>query len=320
VADPGRKVLIVTPAPPGSLRGNRVTAERWAAFLRGLGHDVSVRERWEDEPYDVLVTLHARKSAAAVARHRDARPGTPVVVVLTGTDVYGDLEGDTEARASLEAADRIVVLQPLAVERLPPALRRRARVIHQSVAPVVQRARPREDVFEVCVLGHLRPVKDPLRAALAARRLPESSRVRIVHVGEAIEPGMDAEARAEMARNPRYRWLGGLPHDEALAVLARSGGHALTSRMEGGANAVCEAMVLGVPTVCTRIQGSVGLLGEDHPGYFPVGDTGALRDLLVRLETEPAFGDALVRHAAARAHVLSPEVERERLRELLAEL
>jgi glycosyltransferase involved in cell wall biosynthesis len=203
---------------------------------------------------------------------------------------------------------------------LPEAARARARVIYQSVPPLRSKAPPAEEAFEVCVLGHLRPVKDPFRAAMAARRLPASSRIRIVQVGAALSPSMAERADREEGRNPRYRWLGELPRGQALQVLARSRLMALTSRLEGGANAISEAVVAGVPVVSSRIDGSIGLLGGEYPGYFPVGDTAALADLLLRAEHDPSFYRKLQEHGLRLRPLFEPAREREAWKQLLEEL
>src|SRR5262249_56478652 len=124
-----------------------------------------------------------------------------------------------------------------------------------------------------CVMGHLRPVKDPMRTARAARLLSPTSRVSVVHIGGALSDEMAEAARAEAATNPRYRWLGELPRLEALRVLSSCRLLALTSRSDGGANVISEAVTVGVPVLSSRIAGSVGLLGEDYPGHLPLGDT-----------------------------------------------
>src|SRR5947209_13912535 len=101
-------------------------------------------------------------------------------------------------------------------------MRPKVSVIYQSaVAPASPRP-PRQDCLEVCVLSHLRDVKDPLLAASAARLLPEESRVRIVHAGRALSSVWESAARAEERKNPRYEWLGDLPHDEPLYLLSGS--------------------------------------------------------------------------------------------------
>jgi glycosyltransferase involved in cell wall biosynthesis len=174
--------------------------------------------------------------------------------------------------------------------------------------------------FDVCVLGHLRPVKDPFRAAAAARLLPDTSRIRIVQIGAALSPSMRRRAEQLARHNPRYCWLGELPRRRALERLARCRLLALTSRMEGGANVVSEALAAGVPVISSRIGGTIGILRDDYPGYFPVGDTRALADLLRRAETDHRFLDELRRRCAQKARLMTPERERHAWQQLLAEL
>ena len=168
-------ICIITPAPARSRRGNRWTALRWARILRGLGARVVIEKEYLGRRCDLLVALHARRSFPSIERFRREHPDAPLIVVLTGTDLYGDIRTDSQAQQSLEMASRLVVLQPLGAEELPERLRDRARVIVQSAEKPQGVFTPRKDAFEVCVLGHLRPVKDPFRAALASRLLPGSS-------------------------------------------------------------------------------------------------------------------------------------------------
>jgi putative glycosyltransferase (TIGR04348 family) len=314
------KIVLVTPAPPGSRKGNRVTALRWARHLRKLGHRVAVREQYGGERCDVLVALHARRSAAAVEAYRGAHPEGPVVVALTGTDLYEDIRTDPAARRSLELSSRLVLLQPLGVEELPQGLRDKARVIYQSAEAPRPAPRRRAGLFEVCVLGHLRPVKDPFRTARASRLLPPSSRIRVLHVGAALSADMAEQAAAEAAENPRYRWLGDLPRPHALRTLARCRLLALTSQLEGGANVVSEAIAAGVPVLSSHIAGSVGILGADYPGYFPVGDTEALAALLSRAETDARFYGTLKGRCRRLRPLVRPGRERAGWRALLREL
>src|ERR1043166_6450819 len=176
---------------------------------------------------------------------------------------------------------------------LPRHLRPKAQVIYQSVERPTEIPPKSKLHFDVCVLGHLRPVKDPFRTALAARLLPPDSRVRVLHVGKALSADMAERANAEMAENPRYRWLGELPHWQALRVLARSHVLVLSSLTEGGSNVISEALALGVPIVASRIAGSIGLFGAEYPGYFPVEETTALARLLEKVELEPHFYQVL---------------------------
>lgn len=316
-------ILLVSPAASGSLNGNGVTADRWAAVLRDLGHDVRISQHYHGpgpEPVRALIALHARKSGEAVLRFRADHPKAPVVVALTGTDLYPDLRSNGVRAEVLAAADRFVVLQEHGVAQLDPPLRSRARVIVQSL-PALPRRPPRPDVFEVAFLAHLRPVKDPLRPALAVRLLPPASRVRITHLGAPLDDSLAARASAEAADNPRYDWLGPLPRECALEVLARSRLLLLTSWYEGGANVVTEALAAGVPVVSSAIPGSTGLLGADYPGYYPPGDTEALAALLDAVENDRGgVLSALEARCARLRWLVEPARERQAWADLLTEL
>ena len=163
-------------------------------------------------------------------------------------------------------------------------------------------------------------IKDPLRAAEAARLLPATSRVRIEQVGRAYTPAWAARARAEMTANPRYLWRGDVPGAAVRRLLARSHAMVISSLSEGGANVISEAAVAGVPVLASRIDGNVGLLGADYPGYFPVGNTEALARLLKRLEGEPRFVARLIHALARRAPLFRPAREIAAWRRLLSGL
>jgi putative glycosyltransferase (TIGR04348 family) len=312
------RILVVTPAARGSRAGNRVTALRWARTLRGLGHVVRVANGRDGWPADLLVALHARRSAAAVRGFLRARPGRPVIVALTGTDLYRDLGRSAAARRCLEAATRIVALQPEALRALPPSLRRKTRPIWQS-APRIARRAPRPDVVEVLVVGHLRAVKDPFRAVRAVRRLPAATRVRIVQAGAALGEAMARRARREQAANPRYAWIGDVPRSRVARLMSRARALVVSSRMEGGANVVAEAVRAGLPVLASRIPGNVGMLGHAYPGYFEPMDTDGLARLLRRLEHDQAFAAALRRACARLAGRFAPARESRAWRRVLAE-
>ncbi len=310
----------MTPASATTRAGNSVTADRWARILRSLGHQVRVAPAYAGEACDLLVALHARKSYPSIARFRAERPEAPLVVALTGTDLYGDLGHSARVTRSLELATRIVVLQRQGREELPVRFRGKARVVYQSASPPRGRTPPRSGLFEICLLCHMRPVKDPLRAARAARLLPRESRIRILHLGAALEPRLARLARAEQRSNPRYLWLGDRTRGRALRVLARSRLLVLTSRVEGAGNAVAEALACSVPIVASRIPGIVGTLGPGYPGYFPVGDTRALAALLRRAETDAGWYARLRAWCLRLASLADPRREQEAWTLLLGDL
>jgi hypothetical protein len=126
------RIEIVTPAARGMRNGNRVTALRWAKRLRELGHAVDVAEQLSEREIDLLVALHAVKSAPSIERCGRRAPGVPRVVALAGTDLQASGASADVAAESLESAARIVALQPLAVRAVPVGLRSKVRVVRQS--------------------------------------------------------------------------------------------------------------------------------------------------------------------------------------------
>jgi glycosyltransferase involved in cell wall biosynthesis len=170
------------------------------------------------------------------------------------------------------------------------------------------------------VSGHLREEKDPFRAAAALRHLPAASRVRVIHLGAPMSTDMAREAQQWMDREPRYRWLGELPHGDARRRLARSRVMVISSRMEGGANVISEALASGVPVIASRISGNIGMLGRDYAGYFPVENEKAIARLLWHAESDAAFYRRLKAQCKARQRRVEPERETRALERLLADL
>jgi putative glycosyltransferase (TIGR04348 family) len=323
------RIGIITPAPPKSRYGNRVTALRWAGILRKLGHSVTVKQACGGERFELLIGLHALRSHVSIARFHREHPDIPIVVALTGTDLYRDLQRSKRAQQSLELATRIVVLQPKALEALRQRWREKTRVIYQSVKDITKSARRDPDArsissirgtFDVCVIGHLRPVKDPFRAAMAARLLPGWSRIRVVQVGRAMTAQQERRARGEMNTNPRYQWLGEQPPARVRRIVKQSKLCVLSSRLEGGANALGEAIVAGIPVLASRIPGSVGILGDDYLGYFETGATAGLAELMSRVETDPVFRDELRQACNLLVPLFDPAREEAAWLELLDEL
>lgn len=280
------RIAIVSPAAAAANNGNWHTAARWADMLAPVA-EVQVLQRWVGEPVDTLIALHARKSAASIAEFCAAGRGA-AIAVLTGTDLYRDLPDDLDAQRSLDLASRIVVLQSKALDRLPDRWRAKAVVIEQSAPYVLEGVGSTWQTTFVAI-GHLREEKDPRTLMRAARLLRHDTNICIEHIGHALDDELAEEARRTAVECPRYRWIPGLPHEETRRVLARS--HALVhpSRLEGGANVVIEAVRSRVPVLASEIDGNLGLLGCDYPGYFPVGDAEVLVSLMRRFVAEANF-------------------------------
>jgi putative glycosyltransferase (TIGR04348 family) len=312
-------IEIVTPAPEGSLHGNRITALRWQDFLEKLGYAVLVTESWSGGDAAMLIALHAYRSHSSIMGFHNKHPDKPIVLMLTGTDLYRDMAAHDEVIRSMEVADQLIVLQSAALESIPLELRHKAQVIYQSVSVDIAPSIAGPD-FQVTVIGHLREEKDPFCIARSLPLIPADSKISILHVGMAMNEQMDRSARGYTENLARYQWIGEVSHADALTILSQSRLMVISSRMEGGAHVVSEAIALGIPVIASSIPGNRGLLGEDYLGYYPVGDEAALATLLYRCETTPDFYAALKKQISKRGDLISPKREMKSIQELMLQL
>jgi len=266
-----------------------------------------------------MIALHARRSAASIAAFAEAFPDKPLIVVLTGTDLYRDIHTESSAQRSLQLATQLVVLQPAGLQELDSNLRGKTQVIYQS-APTLKAISPERKssarYFDVVMIGHLRDEKDPATFMRAASQI-KSSQVRLAHIGRALDPSLGAQAEATQAAHQHYRWLGDMPHATTRQRLKRSQLMVITSKMEGGANVIIEAVTSGVPVLASDISGNRGMLGAGYPGYFPGGDATKLAELIDRAATDGEFYGQLQAHCAALTHLFAPEVERAAVHQLV---
>lgn len=268
----------------------------------------------------LMLALHARRSRAAIAAWRANAPRRPLVVALTGTDLYRDVPaGDPDALASLRDADRLIVLQADALTHLPAVLRTKARVVHQSARALAPFAAKSPQRFNVLLVAHLREEKDPRTVLDAWRRLPRDAPATLTIVGAALDPALGAAVGALARDDARVRWLGPRPHAWTRQAIRRAHLVVVPSRMEGGANVVVEAVTAGTPVLASRVSGNVGMLGAGYNGYFPVGDSAALAARFVHLQRDRAALERLVAQCRSRAPLFTPQAERAALLAALAE-
>ncbi len=199
-------LVIISPALAKANNGNGLTASRWARFLRER-YRVTLALQWDSKPYDAMIALHARRSAPSIAAFAATYPASPLLLVLTGTDLYRDIRSDADAQRSLQLASQLIVLQDAGLQELSVDLRAKAQVIYQSapfLKPVNPRLKQQARYFDVTMIGHFRDEKDPatfMRAAaliktarvrssrrrvcypIAARALLDSARARSVPNG-----------------------------------------------------------------------------------------------------------------------------------------
>ncbi len=319
VRTPARTLVrIVTPALADANNGNWRTAHRWQSLL-SPAFNVIVQGDWNGEPCDILIALHARRSAASIVRFRESHPIKPLIVVLTGTDLYRDLKTSGEARQSLVLADALIVLQEDAIQFVPLEHRKKTHVVYQSAKPLEPYTKPKHKL-DCVVVGHLRDEKDPATIFRAVEKLNDNDHIHILHIGAPLDESLAATAQKLSALHKHYRWSGAMPHGLTRAAIKRA--HVLIhpSIMEGGANVIVEALTSGTPVLASKMSGNVGMLGQNYAGYFPVGDDAALVALLKRCADDANFMSRLANACSARAKLFLPETERDSLTHIVNQL
>ena len=310
------RVVIVCPATAASNNGNWRTAARWQRLLRPAA-EVRIVQVWPDasgQQDDVMLALHARKSAPAIEAWHARHGSRGLGVALTGTDLYPDIRRDALAMRSLQQAAALVVLQEHGVQALPPAFRDKARVIFQSCAQR-QTLRKTSHHLRAVVVGHLREEKNPHMLWRAVRAISPDAGILIDHIGDALDPAMAHEAQATAQACPHYRWLQGLSHSATLQRIQRAHLLVHTSRSEGGAIVITEAIRSGTPVLATRIDGNVGLLGTNYGGLVEPDDDQALAARLLQCRSAQAHGETGLlqvwqAQCQARSALLEPQAER----------
>ena len=277
---------------------------------------IGIAQHWNGVPCELLIALHARRSAPSIAAWAAAHPDRPLVVVLTGTDLYRDIRTDASAQRSLQQATHLVVLQEQGMFALDAALRAKCSVIYQS-APKLAAVDPPRRVLRVVNVGHLRDEKDPETFMRAALRLADRRDLRFEQIGAALDPRFEAAARRTAAACPTYRWCGALAPGTARQRIRRAHLLANCSVMEGGAQVILEAACSGTAVVASRIPGNVGMLGVGHAGWFEVGDDAGLARLVERAADAPEFLIRLRAQTVARAPLFDPAEEAARLIQLV---
>ncbi len=98
------------------------------------------------------------------------------------------------------------------------------------------------------------------------------------------------------------RLAGRQPADEVARRLLESDLFVLPAHIENSPNGLCEAMLVGMPTVSTRVGGVPSLVDDGDDGLLvPPGDPRAMAQAILRLAADPGLGDRLAAAARRRA-------------------
>jgi putative glycosyltransferase (TIGR04348 family) len=314
-------VVIISPALQDANNGNWQTAQRWAQML-SKQHHVRIIKVWQPDDAlcqsdEVMIALHARRSAASIAAWQQLRGSSSLIVALTGTDLYRDIHTDTQAQHSLDAAGQLIVLQELGIQSLPERHRSKTQIVFQSTTSRKTLPKTAKHLNAVMV-GHLRDEKMPQTLFEAARLLRTELNIRITHIGAGLDEKLAEDAIKTEAFCTNYKWARALKHAQTRATIQRAHVLVHTSKMEGGAHVIMEAVCSGTPVIASFMDGNVGMLGSGYDGYFPVGDAQALAAMLRRCKNEPAFLDHLSQQCALRAPLFAPLAEQTSLLKIVA--
>jgi len=131
----------------------------------------------------------------------------------------------------------------------------------------------------------------------------EEIRLRIAGIPP---PGPGNEFYAARAREhgvlESIDWLGRLDAGELVAELRRATLFAYPSHIDNSPNALCKALLVGVPTVASYVGGVPSLIDDGCDGLlYPDGDPYALAGRLCQLLHNPSLASDLGRKARDRA-------------------
>ena len=283
----------------------------------------------------VAIVLNAFRCAQQVQEFVKAK--IPVLLVMTGTDLYGALSPKKknghayqQAEQAMLNATLIMTLQSQAQQEIAqrwPQLAKRLHCVVQT-SPVRKPFAPpltsRSKTVRFLIAGHIREEKDPRTAFLAFHKaFPEGwaqqadgrrTPVRLIQVGGEQEKSLATEMKKLASRFPGIRMEGTLSHAQTMRQMTQV--HALLqpSVSEGGALVVAEAVACRLPIIASNIAAHLGQLGATYPGLFPVGDVDALAQTLVKFIADEAYrGSLLTAVNALMPRLADPVHERDEL-------
>jgi len=153
------------------------------------------------------------------------------------------------------------------------------------------------EIDRVITIANLKPVKG-LEYLLRAVRMviDEGYSVHLDVVGDGSLLGSLKGLSASLGINDRVRFLGQVHPDNVIRVLLDGGIFAVSSLAEGLPSSLLEAMVVGLPAVCTAVGGIPELITDGENGLLvPPKDSSALAKAIARMLQDRAYAQKLGR-------------------------
>ena len=310
-------ILITSAYPLSSPKGNSITAKRISTLLSQAGHTADAINTDMPPPADVMIALHATKTLAASKRFKVESPNGKLIIYLTGTDLYREqANNNLEFTEALILADALVVGQNASLKSIPADYQSKSHFVPASVLLPPLKKVPPPPSPSLALIGHLRPVKNPFLINMALKEL-DALKLDVFTLGAALEPSMLANVKTWQLADPRFHWLDDIPYAETLSWIQQVDFTLNTSHSEGGSNAVAESIVLGTPVLASKIEGNIGMLGDDYLGYFEPNNPSSLVKLIRRSITNSSFHQTLLQQITELQKNFLPEKEIEAWLKLL---
>lgn len=303
------KILICSGFPLDWQKGNSVTAKRLEKLFLNHGLDAKAVHTKRAERADALIALNGIETAELILKFTEDFPESAIHVILTGTDMHvGIHEQPQLAERVFAAASSLVVAHPECIHEIPEKWQSKIKVVYPSVEiPSGLQAKQFDRITFSC-LGHLRPVKNS-HQMWRAMQLVSAPDFQAFLLGAALESKDGALAEQHRDSDARFDWRADLTRPAALEFLMGSVATLNTSYLEGGANSVAEAIVLGIPVLASDIDGNRGLLGSDYAGLYPVKSDEALASLMKKIISCEDFRETLKTQLKERAGLFTADKE-----------
>lgn len=313
-------ILILCPIINALETGLYTTARRWETIFRQLGHNVRIASPSDAvTETDILVALNPVRCSSYLEDLPLSE--TPLIVVLTGTDIYNELKKKPNFYRHLESARVLIGLHPGITEEVPERYRSKLRVIVQS-APN-QKSRPQNNILygQAIFIANLRYFKRPMTVFAAACALNENVNINITHIGDIVDDEYHFWSQPEFHKTvPRYNWLGAKTREDTASALASSDVMLIASSTEGGSNVQSEAISAGVPIISSRNRCVESLLGSDYPGLFDTDNHHQLACLIEKFFVDHSFRELLKSNVSRASYQFSYDLEVEKWKNVIQEI